>query len=290
MRLVGEPLVSLEPEVRCGHEVSAEMKKVWAIELDMLSELLRVCERHELRVYADCGTLLGAVRHGGFIPWDDDIDVVMPREDYDKLVSVASDEFAEPLFFQCVYSEPNYSHRHAQLRNSESAAWREVQPWTDINSGVFIDIFPLDYLPSTPYYIGKHLAKLKRLKQRLKLTQRLLKKVPLLYRYCRENVACLSDKVIMGMYEDVARSVGESGSVFCCPLAVRYKEPIRDVACYEETLWMDFEGVKMPVPVGYERILKAKYGDYMVHVKDASYHGRYRFDPDRSYKDVIEVK
>ncbi len=53
---------------------------------------------------------------------------------------------------------------------------------------------------------------------------------------------------------------------------------------------MEFEGVKMPGPVGDERILRAKYGDYMVHVKDASYHGRYRFDPDRSYKDVIEVK
>ena len=105
-------------EVRCGYTVSEKMKKVWSVEMDMLKELIRVCKKYDLNYYADSGTLIGAVRHNGFIPWDDDIDVAMFREDYEKLLSVAKEEFKYPYFLQTVYSEKDYLRGHAQLRNS----------------------------------------------------------------------------------------------------------------------------------------------------------------------------
>lgn len=74
-----------EAEERCGYHISEKMKKVWAVELKLLDYFDQLCREHNLRYYIAYGTLLGAVRHQGFIPWDDDIDVVMFRDDYEKL-------------------------------------------------------------------------------------------------------------------------------------------------------------------------------------------------------------
>ena len=68
-----------EEEDRCGYLVSQEMKKIWAVELDLLNEFSMVCENHQLKWFVHAGTMLGAIRHKGFIPWDDDIDVVIHR-------------------------------------------------------------------------------------------------------------------------------------------------------------------------------------------------------------------
>ena len=81
--------MNLEKETRRGYVISAEMKKVWAVEIELLKKLLNVCENNHLRVWAEGGTLLGAVREKGYIPWDDDIDMAMPRKDYDILRNIA---------------------------------------------------------------------------------------------------------------------------------------------------------------------------------------------------------
>ena len=78
----------LEEEVRCDYTVSKEMKKVWAVELDLLSEFQRVCKLHNIKYAVWAGTMLGAIRHKGFIPWDDDIDVSMPRPDIERLIQL----------------------------------------------------------------------------------------------------------------------------------------------------------------------------------------------------------
>lgn len=88
-------------ETRCGFFVDSMMKKFWAAQLEVLAEIDRVCEKYGLRYFADCGTLLGAIRHHGYIPWDDDMDIAIPREDYEVLVQVFKQEFDKDMVFFC---------------------------------------------------------------------------------------------------------------------------------------------------------------------------------------------
>lgn len=86
-------------------------------ELDLLSEFIRVCNNNHLNYYLMYGSLLGAIRHSGFIPWDDDIDVVMPRWDYERLRAVGSDCFKKGYFFQIYETDKHYLNCYAKLRN-----------------------------------------------------------------------------------------------------------------------------------------------------------------------------
>ena len=136
----------LNEEVRSGYRVSHETKKVWAVELDLLAEFQRVCQKHNIKYIASGGTMLGAVRHKGFIPWDDDIDLMLMREEYDKLCEIAPSEFKHPYFFQTSKTDLGYFKGFARLRNSETTAIfaYERDSKFRINQGIFIDIFPMD--------------------------------------------------------------------------------------------------------------------------------------------------
>ncbi len=115
----------------------------------MLDEVERICKANGLKYFADSGTLIGAIRHEGYIPWDDDIDLVMLREDYDKFVQIAPDWLKEDLVLQTVYTEKNYLSGHAQIRNSKTCGCNEEDKKAGYNCGIFIDIFPLDGMPKT---------------------------------------------------------------------------------------------------------------------------------------------
>ncbi len=112
----------LEEEERNGFLVNQEMKEIWAIELDLFVELNRVCDKYDLKLLGDAGTILGAARHAGFIPWDDDMDFSMSRGDYTKLCEVAEREFRYPYFWQTEETDPGSCRGHGQLRNSETTA------------------------------------------------------------------------------------------------------------------------------------------------------------------------
>ena len=127
-------------------------KKVWAILLDLLCEFDRVCKENNIQYFLDSGTLLGAVRHGGFIPWDDDVDVVMLRNDYKRLCEIAQSKFAPPYFFQTNSTDPGSARGHAQLRNSETTGIlrdeiQDGRPLYSFNQGLFVDVFALDAVP-----------------------------------------------------------------------------------------------------------------------------------------------
>ena len=138
-----------DEEVRNGYTVTSKMKEVWAVELDLLSQLQRVFEKYEIQYFAYAGTALGAVRHNGFIPWDDDIDLIVSRENFEKLCKVAKKEFKYPYFFQTEESDYGCVTGLAKLRNSETTMILNSHKSRNFkfNQGIFVDIFVYDNIP-----------------------------------------------------------------------------------------------------------------------------------------------
>lgn len=153
MKLKHEFPAEFYKEEKATFVIDSERKRIWAALLDLLAEFDRVCRKYSLRYSIDGGTMLGKARHNGIIPWDDDIDVIMMRSEYEKLKVVAADEFAEPYFLQTMESDPEALNKHPKLRNS-SMTMIERRVFKDgkaihksYNQGLFIDIFVLDSIP-----------------------------------------------------------------------------------------------------------------------------------------------
>ena len=125
-----------------------KLRRLQLYELEMLNTFVRICERNGLRYYLTGGTLLGAVRHNGFIPWDDDIDVAMPREDYDRFARIADGELGSEYFFQSADTDPYYFLSYAKIRKNGTTVYEERFKNARFHKGVYIDVFPLDPCPA----------------------------------------------------------------------------------------------------------------------------------------------
>ncbi len=116
--------------------------------LDMLVAIDRVCKKNNIQYWLDGGTLLGAYRHGGFIPWDDDIDIGIMRADYPKLKQALSLELPNQFFLQTDNSELNYHHTFIKVRDKHTSSSAKLDS-TYAQRGLFIDIFPFDFVPKS---------------------------------------------------------------------------------------------------------------------------------------------
>lgn len=275
-------------EIRYDYLVTSDMKKVWAVELDLLYKLLEVCEKYGLKCYADAGTLIGAVRHKGFIPWDDDIDVVMFRDDYDKLAAVAEKEFKEPYFFQNAYTDETYTIGHAQIRNSYTTAILPAQRKKKVkyNCGIFLDIFILDGVTDNK-------VKLRMQKFKSELLKRLmLISIQNKFTTKKEKIANkmlklfkLDKKALYSMFEKNLRSVSVKDCQYVAPLSFIFETTIRkrNKHFYDDIVLLDYEMFKIPAPSCYHEFLTHRFGDYMKPKKFASTHGEVFFDVDKPY-------
>ena len=125
------------------------MEEIREKQLELLKHFISVCEQLELRWFCVCGTALGAVKYGGYIPWDDDIDVALPREDYDRFVAQASAILPDYIFLQNYQTDPAFPHEFSKLRNSQTTQIEVGVQYLNMNHGIYIDVFPLDGRPES---------------------------------------------------------------------------------------------------------------------------------------------
>lgn len=287
-------------EVRCGYEIPAEMKKIWAVELDLLAKFMDVCERHGLRYFADGGTLLGAVRHKGFIPWDDDVDVIMPREDYDKLFEIAAQEFQHPYFFQNTMTENGFFRTHAQLRNSTTTGFIEIDSKKDINRGIFLDIFPLDGIPNSR--IKQWLLR-KRIENEKKVLayeydrdyDRLPLKGKINYKLVHAFFKVVSFKKFFNRFNHkTLAKYSKRPTQLVGDLSLKWRENVHWKAeWFDGFVLLPFENLQVRAPLFYKEVLARQYGNFMKLPQDVTAangrcHGEVTFDPDTPYADFVK--
>lgn len=298
----------LNEEVRCGYVISQRMKEVWAVQLDLLAELDRVCRKYGIHYVASGGTLLGAVRHHGFIPWDDDVDLMMPREEYDKLCSLAEKEFEHPYFFQTEYSDHGFMRGFARLRNSETSGIQkfELNKSYKFNQGIFIDIFPLDEVVSDNIKLNNQGRKAHRLYALSCILSEMTDRYPPnsipRWKYIYKTIGHyflgglinrmrLQD-FFLKKYEKVCAKYNGTNQTTVSLLSFQFNNRRHDLPVYKsrDIEYVNFEFVKIPIPPKYQEHLTNKYGDYMKPMKFPNYHGDVMFDVNRSYKEILNLQ
>lgn len=293
----------LDGEIRCGYTVSAQMKKVWAVQLDLLNEMGRVFSENHIRWWAFGGTLLGAIRHHGYIPWDDDIDVVVPREDYNRLREIGPKLFRHPYFYQDEFSEPGIMFGHAKLRNVETTMITEKYIINDNGccsfcQGVFVDIFPLDNVPDSDQ---ERMQWIKRVKTVAVPAWRLRKyshrHIPKHDDALEAQLALLDEierpNLLFDLYEgQLGRYSSErTGKVCIYGLWRKDERWIFDNSDFDRTDRVPFEFLSVPIPVNYNSILTQLYGDWKVLRQVRSMHSEINgsfYDVDSSYKKYVD--
>jgi lipopolysaccharide cholinephosphotransferase len=287
--------MNLEQETLWGYVVPEGMKQVWAKQMEITQALLDVCSRNGLKCWMECGTLLGAVRHKGFIPWDDDIDFVMLRKDYDKLVAIADQEFKHPYFFQTTYSEEGYYCGHAQIRDVTTTSVSMDELDRKYCKGIFIDIFVLDgflenpilrFLHRTATMIVKKSIRgyLADMSDKMSLSKRAIAILSKgLYRF-------IDYKKAFQCYENLFRMVDCDKAERVAVISYKYSTHhyIRRRSGYNEQKWMPFEDKMFPAPTDVHDALVCYFGeDYMTPLHLPSDHGRHYMDAQRPYEEVV---
>lgn len=260
--------INLEDEVICDFFVSKKTKKIWNIELDLYDKLLDVCNRYNLNIFTFGGTLLGSIRHNGFIPWDDDMDLAMTREDFTKLCKISQHEFVFPYFFQYALSDRQYFCGYARLRNSETTGIIKHYSKRKFNNGIFIDIYIFDRLPNSKIKLKKQLRTIHFYSFLLEnyyyfnSTNRitiillpLIKFIKLFITYEKLYEKYIS---VCSRYNDNKES--KVFGLLCNPAFLHYKFSEIEI---NNLVRHSFENRMVNIPSDYDGCLKIAYGNYM---------------------------
>lgn len=281
-------------------EIEDQRKPLFNVLLDLLDTFKDFCDRHDLTYFAVGGTLLGAVRHSGFIPWDDDIDLGMMRKDYDRLLELIETEtLPNPYRFLTPLTDPGYARGQIRLTNVNTTAISAKTARYNFNKGIFIDIFPVDSVPDDEKKLFVLKKKLIAYSYLNAICSRYSCKVGTiglsrfkcgLYRLCLpllKSGVLSTEKVFRALNKTASRYQNEPTKRVGQVTFLAEDRFIFDREIFSKIETHRFESTEISIPSGYDAFLTHQYGDYMKPSKQASYHGDIIFDVNTPYPEYI---
>lgn len=243
------------------------LQEIKQIEFALLRKFDVFCKENQIRYFLSNGTLLGAIKYNGFIPWDDDIDVLVPRMDYDRLLSLFKDDERYKLF--AFEKEPKYRFPFAKLCDLTTKK-EEENIDNGVSLGVDIDIFPLDSWACDLHRARREAVQIQKKMFYLGLTKlcqadsatpikRAVKKTVMLF--CK---IIGSKHFIRSIIKDCVNTAQKDSHYCGCKSWCIYGErEIIPAEAFSDTTYVEFEGEMFPAPSGWDTYLTCLYGDYL---------------------------
>ena len=292
-------------EIRSGFLVKSDRKKLWNVMLGCYNEFRRTCEKYNIRFFADGGTLLGAVRHRGFIPWDDDMDFSMLRPDYERFKEVARNEITYPYFCDIWYENEGIEECATETTLGSFIRIHDERTTAIIgmmknpaHRGICIDIFPLDSCPNLndySYQDGDDKAS-RQWQIITEFARACLERDKILEMLADEGIKTVVPKDQLIRFAMLPlREKGEMLEKYCLKffhdsryLSIAISRDCILSSSYRDIIELPFENTTIPAPVGYEKYLAEIYGNWREFVINAPHVDLY--SPDISYKDFLKMR
>lgn len=243
------------------------LRKLQMTELEMLIEVDRICRKYDISYSLDGGTLLGTVRHNGFIPWDDDADIVMLRPEYDRFYNACRKELDTKRFFLQEYrTDAGYRWGYSKMRRNGTVFLREGQEHVKCNQSVFIDIFIYDNVPDNAIIRRLHLFICYCIRKALYAEVGRKNAKRLLLRVWYGIIGKIPRNIWFCMIEKIAKPINRKQCRLVRHMTYPYRRECRyglPRECFDEYIEKDFEGYSFKVFKKYHLYLTRLYGDYM---------------------------
>ena len=228
--------------------------------IEILDEIVRICELHNLRYYLIGGTLLGAIRHAGFIPWDDDLDIVMPRKDYESLMCLCETELDEAYYLQSYRNEPDFWLPFSKVRKKNTLFLENQAPvnFSLKKMGIFVDVFPLDDAKKERGFqrVQWKLFRLFRVMQDAKYPNTQVSG------FCHFLSAFFSNQKLLRLQQWAMKLANEESKTYYVNFGSQYGIRKQTIAKdrYDPPTKVKFEGKKYNAPCDWDYFLKRIYG------------------------------
>lgn len=286
------PKKFFEAEMRDGFMIPEMMKRAWAAEMEILQIVADICKKHDIPWFADSGTLLGAVRHKGYIPWDDDIDISLKRPDYNRLIELLPDELPDGIVLTGMYAQEERLQNAAYIPNIRVMADETYWDFSDYLRRfhgfpffrIGIDVFPQDYMPIDPSLFKRQKKTLEKIWLAVTALEppkncpvsKCEKEISEIEKLC--DVSLPRDKTttncLWKLYDTVSSQYREkdADNLTIYHFWIDRPERYYNKTCYDATIFLPFENITIPIPIGYDEVLSVVYGDYKTPVKFTSEH------------------